>query len=66
MGDYRVYLNVLREAAIARYIDTKALYGADFEKMLADDYIEVVELSIGDEFRAVDVFEKWKMNPGQP
>lgn len=57
LDEYRVYLNVSREAAIACYIDSKALYPADFEKMLADSYIEVVELSIGDEFGAVDVFE---------
>ena len=58
MGDYRVYLNVPREAAITRYIDSGALYMVDFEKMLADGYLEVVELSIDDEFRAVDVFDK--------
>lgn len=57
IGEYRVYLNVSREDAIARYMDSKALYMADFDKMLADSYIEVLELSISDEFGAVDVFE---------
>lgn len=58
LGEYRIYLNVLREAAIVRYIDSKALYAADFEKMLADGYVEIVELNIDDEFGAVDVFEQ--------
>ncbi len=57
IGEYRVYLNITREDAIARYIDSKALYIADFEKMMADSYVEVLELSIHDEFGAVDVFE---------
>ncbi|MFD2935062.1 hypothetical protein [Spirosoma flavum] len=57
IGEYRIYLNVPREAAVTRYIDSKALYPADFEKMLADGYVVVVELSVDDEFGAVDVFK---------
>lgn len=57
LGEYRVYLNISREDAIARYIDSKALYMADFEQMLADGYVEVMELSVRDEFGAVDIFE---------
>ena len=57
LGDYRVYLNVSKEAAVARYIDSKALYTADFEKMVADGYVEVIELRISDEFGAVDLVE---------
>ena len=56
-GKRRCYLNVAKEEAIARYIQSEALFQADFDAMLTSGYADIKEIEFVDEFGAYEVYE---------